>query len=76
MSPVNPQPMPLATAMQPLPKRRKWLAILVSLILILAAGAGVYFWQQQKINDLNNQIMTLKADNYQLRYELTDLRRF
>lgn len=71
-SPTSPQPMQPQQA-QP-SNRRKWLLMLLALLLIVLAAGGVYAWQHKKVNDLNNQIMTLQADNYQLRYELTDLR--
>lgn len=73
------QPMPTQTPVQPpkmspAPKKRKWLTMLVALVVLLAVAGGVYFWQQKKINDLDKQVAELKVSNFQLDYQLRDLR--
>lgn len=74
------QPMPTVTPVQTAPmqpkmkKDKKWLKMLIALIVLLAVAGGVYFWQQKKIDDLNNKITQLNMDNYQLNYQYRDLK--
>lgn len=75
-----PQPMPTQTPVQPasmqpkVKKDRKWLRMLMALVVLLAVAGGVYFWQQNKIDDLDKQITELQVSNYNLDYQLRDLR--
>ncbi len=78
------QPLPNESLPMDLPKKRNTgLVIVIILIIILAIGsvAGVWYWQtrqlnaqkaanQQKVNDLQNQIQQLQADNAAMKAQL------
>lgn len=50
----------------PRPRRSKtWLVILIIVIIAAVAVAGVYYWQHQKVSDLNSQLNASKQSSGQ-----------
>lgn len=52
----------------------KWLLWLLVLVLLLGVGAGVYYWQQQTVNEQSDKITTVEAQNAKLKKQVKDLK--
>lgn len=58
--PIQP-PAPSTSTEPPKHSRKNLLVTLLFILLLAAFGVGVYFWQHQKVNDLNAKVTSLNT---------------